>query len=295
VNIQYIPDPKYADTVCAFRKECSQSLNTEVNYVSTGWTLWQISDGEIEYSIEGYLQHGYAHHVLLLAPRDKIRIHFFSENLTVSVLCVPESLMNSAMRTDTSKQKLLTLPVLLKHGNGVNLHHAELNNNTRTELHHIFSILIGRVPPAASLASIELAMPLVEAMVLLVFDAIGVSHNAIRPESRMEKIATGFMTSLPSNYLEHQDVAWYAAQACVSVKYFTAVVKNITSTTPSEWINRMLTIRARELLWLTDKTVNEISDELKFSSPSVFIRFFKKRIGCTPRQYKDKQKQKHEV
>ena len=293
VDLRYIPNPKYADTVCAFRIECSKYLNTEDIYISTGWTLWQISDGEIEYSIGDSVRHGYAHHVLFFAPQDNIRIHYFSKNLNVSILCVEESLMNSALRTKTSKQKLLTLPVLLKQTDVIDTRHAELTDKARTELHHIFSLLIDRVPPATSLASIELAMPLIEAMVLLVFEAIGVSHNTIRPESRMEKIATDFMVSLPVNYIEHQDVEYYAAQACVSVKYFTAVVKKMTSATPVEWINRMLTTRARELLWLTDMTVNHISDELKFSSPSVFIRFFRRRTGCTPERYKTLQKQKH--
>lgn len=293
--IHYIPNPKYADTICAFSTECSKYLNTEDSYVSTGWTLWQIVNGKIEYSVDDSMRHGYAHHILLFAPQDKIRIHYFSENLNVSVLCVEESLMSSALRTNTSKQKLLTLPVLLKQSDGIEMHHADLSEKARTELHNIFSMLIGRVPPATSLESIELAMPLVEAMVLLVFETIGVSHNTIRPESRMEKIATDFMVSLPINYLEHQDVEFYAAQACVSVKYFTAVIKKMTAATPVEWINRMITTKARELLWLTDKTVNSISDELKFSSPSVFIRFFHRRTGCTPERYKSLQKQKHRL
>ncbi len=293
MTTQYIPHAKYADTICAFRVECSKYLNTEDVYVSTGWTLWQISNGEIEYSVDDSLRHGYAHHVLLFAPQDHVRIHSFSEDLNVSVLCVEESLMNSAMRTETSKQKLLTLPVLMKQGEKVDMHHAELNEKALMELHNIFSMIIERVPPAASLDAIELVMPLVEAMVLIIIESIGVSLNSIRPESRMEKIATDFMESLPLNYLEHQDVEFYADQACVSVKYFTAVVKKMTSATPVEWINRMLTTKARELLWLTDMSVNHISDVLKFSSPSVFIRFFRRRVGCTPERYKSQQKQKH--
>lgn len=293
MTTQYIPHAKYADTICAFRVECSKYLNTEDVYVSTGWTLWEVINGEIEYSVDDSLRRGYAHHVLLFAPQDIIKIYSFSEDLKVSVLCVEESLMNSAMRTDTSKQKLLTLPVLMKQSERVDMHHAELSEKARAELHHIFSMIIDRVPPAASLEAIELVMPLIEAMILLVFESIGVSLNSIRPESREEKMATDFMVSLPVNYLEHQDVEFYASQACVSVKYFTSVIKKMTSATPVEWINRMLTTKARELLWLTDMTVNHIADELKFSSPSVFIRFFRRRVGCTPERYKSQQKLKH--
>lgn len=295
MKLQYVPSPKYADTICAFRTECSKYLNTSDEYISTGWTFWQISNGKIEYSVGDSLRRGHAHHSLFLSPRDKIKIHSFSKDLNVSVICVPELLMNIIMRTKTSKQKLFTLPLILKQNDSFEMHHAELNDKARTELHHIFSILIDRVPPAASLASIELAIPLVESMVLLIFEAVGVSLNAIRPESRMEKIATDFMVSLPGNYVEHQDVEYYAERSCVSAKYLTSVIKNMTSASPTEWINRMLTTRAQELLWLTDKTVNEISEELHFSSTAVFIRFFKRRVGTTPKQYKEMQKQKHEV
>ena len=291
----FIPPQKNADTIYAFRSECAKYLTTEDIYISTGWTIWQIRDGEIEYSIDGEMMHGYAHHMLIFAPQDKIHVHSFTDKMQISVLCVPELLMNSAMRTDTSKEKLVTLPVLLKQSEGVDMHHAELNKKTHNDIDYLFSMIIDRVPPAASLASIEIAMPLIEALVLIVIENLGIPHNAIRPESHMERIATDFMVSLQSNFIEHQDVAFYAAQSCVSVKYFTAVIKSLTNATPVEWISRMLTRRASELLWLTDKTVNNISDELRFSSPSVFIRFFHRRTGFTPKQYKSLLQQKHDL
>lgn len=289
----FIPQHQYSDIIFAFRADCAKYLTTEDTYLSNGWTIWQIQDGEIEYSIAGELRHGYAQHILIFAPQDKIRVHSFTNKLQLAVLCIPQLLMNSAMRTETYKEKLLILPFILKQRDGIDMHHAELNEKTRNEIDYLFGMIIDRVPPAASLSSVEIVIPLIEALILMVIENLGVPHNAIRPESHMEKMATDFMVSLQGNYIEHQDVAFYAAQACVSVKYFTAVIKSLTSATPVEWISRMLTTRARELLWLTDRTVNDISDELRFSSPSVFIRFFHRRTGFTPKQYKSLQQKTH--
>ena len=40
------------------------------------------------------------------------------------------------------------------------------------------------------------------------------------------------------------------------------------------------------MLKVTDKSILEISEELNFSSPSVFVQFFRHNTGITPLQYR---------
>ena len=266
--------------------KCRGHLHSEQLYISTGWTIWYIFRGEVEYSINGSLRHGYTQHMLVLAPQDNIYILNYTDDLTISMLCVPPSLMSSAMRSESMKQKQLMLPVFLKNDEYAGMVNTRLSDKAKRYTHYIFSVLIDHVAPASPIVSVELAIPLVEAMIMVIMNDLNITKVQERPDTRREQIATNFMLSLQSNFIEHQDVAFYASQACVSAKYFTAIIKEQTKATPVEWINRMLTTRSRELLWNANMTISEISDHLGFSSPSVFVRFFHKRTGFTPKQYK---------
>ncbi|MDY2838738.1 MAG: AraC family transcriptional regulator, partial [Bilifractor sp.] len=42
----------------------------------------------------------------------------------------------------------------------------------------------------------------------------------------------------------------------------------------------------RSLLHYTDKTISEISEYLCFSTQSYFQNVFRKKYGCTPREYR---------
>jgi len=56
--------------------------------------------------------------------------------------------------------------------------------------------------------------------------------------------------------------------------------------TLNEYINLRIVERAKSLLLKTDLTLKEISFELGFSDEFYFSRFFKRYIGCPPRQFR---------
>lgn len=45
---------------------------------------------------------------------------------------------------------------------------------------------------------------------------------------------------------------------------------------------------AKNLLNYTSLSVAEISNQLKFETPNYFVRLFRKYVGMTPKQYRDK-------
>ena len=56
----------------------------------------------------------------------------------------------------------------------------------------------------------------------------------------------------------------------------------------SSYIMRRKLEEAKSLLTYTDKTISEISEYLCFSSQSYFQNVFKKKYGCTPKEYRKK-------
>lgn len=62
--------------------------------------------------------------------------------------------------------------------------------------------------------------------------------------------------------------------------------KNATGKTLIEYVQDKKLQKAKRLLLRSEKTVNEISDGLGFESCAYFCRFFKRKTGMTPKDYR---------
>jgi len=75
------------------------------------------------------------------------------------------------------------------------------------------------------------------------------------------------------------------AEACfISEPYLYTLFKRIQGETPNTYRQKLLCRKGEELLVSTDKTIEEISSMLKFSSASYFRKTLKKYTGQTPRE-----------
>lgn len=75
----------------------------------------------------------------------------------------------------------------------------------------------------------------------------------------------------------------------MSAAYLGRLFKQVTEITFTEYLTKFRLNTACDLLQNTEKTVNEISDEVGFTNSSYFYIVFKKNLGCTPNQYRKKQ------
>lgn len=86
-------------------------------------------------------------------------------------------------------------------------------------------------------------------------------------------------------------VKYFADKICLSSNYFGDMVKKETGKTPQECIQEKVIELAKEHIVNTDETVSEIAYTLGFQYPQHLCRLFKKRIGCTPNEYRLQQRQ----
>jgi len=103
---------------------------------------------------------------------------------------------------------------------------------------------------------------------------------------KMEDTFLKFMSLLSSNYLEHRDLAFYAAQLNITTIYLSRIVKEITGRTVVDYINQMLVNESAWLLKSTNLSVAAIADRLHFAETASFARFFYRLKGVTPTQYR---------
>ena len=87
-------------------------------------------------------------------------------------------------------------------------------------------------------------------------------------------------------YMQERGVAFYSDKLCLSPKYLSALSKSVCGYTVQELVFRAI-IR-KSIFWLknTNKSVQEISDDLNFPNASFFGTFFKKQTGLAPSYYR---------
>lgn len=104
--------------------------------------------------------------------------------------------------------------------------------------------------------------------------------------SRFEQLLDDYLENGTGKENGIPTVRFFADKVCLSSNYFGDLVKAETGKTAQEYIQlKMVNIAKNQLL---DPTMNtkQIAEYLGFQYPQHFIRFFKKHVGVTPREYR---------
>lgn len=95
-----------------------------------------------------------------------------------------------------------------------------------------------------------------------------------------------FISLLMENYREKHTVGFYAEQMHYTPQYLTEIVKRQTGRTVNDFIFEMLYCEARNLLNVSDASIQQIAEELNFSDQAAFSKFFKRRSGMSPLEFR---------
>lgn len=81
-------------------------------------------------------------------------------------------------------------------------------------------------------------------------------------------------------------VSYFAQEQSLSANYFGDLVKRETGTSAQEYIQLKILELAKEKIFDPAISISEIAYELGFKYPQHFTRFFKKKVGSTPNEYR---------
>ncbi|TVQ69813.1 MAG: AraC family transcriptional regulator [Balneolaceae bacterium] len=87
-------------------------------------------------------------------------------------------------------------------------------------------------------------------------------------------------------YTEYHRVSDYAEMMNISPKYLNQVVKQVLGVTARSIIQEQLIIHARRDLKFSNDSVKQIAFRLGYAEPFHFSSFFKKKVGCSPSDYR---------
>ena len=101
-------------------------------------------------------------------------------------------------------------------------------------------------------------------------------------QPRYATLVRDFITLLMLNFKSEHTVLFYAGKLNITPQYLTTIIKQQTGRTVYDFIYEMLYSEARNLLSLSELSIQQIAFELHFSDPSAFTKFFRKKAGCAP-------------
>lgn len=105
------------------------------------------------------------------------------------------------------------------------------------------------------------------------------------PDARITKATRYVMEHLS----DHITIKELASEACLSPEHFIRLFKNITGTTPMQYITRKRMEKSQHLLFTTHMSIKNIAFTLGYTDSSYFVRVFKCTLGITPQEYRKQQ------
>ncbi|WP_121965041.1 helix-turn-helix domain-containing protein [Myroides sp. N17-2] len=109
--------------------------------------------------------------------------------------------------------------------------------------------------------------------------------------SRQEQLVAKYQLLVTQRAIELKQVSQYAELLNVHPHYLNDLVKEVSSQPASYFIHKYLIEESKSRLIQTNATVSQIALDLNFAEESYFGRFFKKKTGLTPMQYRKQHKQ----
>lgn len=166
----------------------------------------------------------------------------------------------------------------------------KLEEDERRHVVNYFNLIKEKVDDEGNMFRKDVARHLIAAMICELGNAINrilAGKENIR-HTRGESIFTDFIRLVGDNYKRERRVSWYSEQMCISPKYLSETVKNISGRAPNEWIDNYVTLELRSLLRNTTKSVKEIANEMNFQNQSFLGKYFKEHVGISPVAYRNK-------
>lgn len=103
---------------------------------------------------------------------------------------------------------------------------------------------------------------------------------------RHTEVIQHLVDSIETNFHQMHSPQEYADMLCINSKTLAGIAKKYLSQTPTSLITNRIIIEAKRELYLTAKSVKEISATLGYQDEFYFSRLFKKKVGCSPGTYR---------
>ncbi|MBV4476342.1 helix-turn-helix domain-containing protein [Pseudomonas sp. B2M1-30] len=110
-----------------------------------------------------------------------------------------------------------------------------------------------------------------------------------RPQRQREYL-NGFIQLVEETYRQHVKVEDLAHRLGISVSHLNGTCRELAGQPALQIMHERQLLEAKRLLTYTSMTIYQMSEELGFSDPTNFTRLFRRRVGISPKAFRDRLK-----
>ena len=103
---------------------------------------------------------------------------------------------------------------------------------------------------------------------------------------KFESLLNDYFSSENPQLIGLPSVAYFANALHLSPNYFGDLIKKETGQSAKDYLQNKTIEVAKQTVFNSDKTINEIAFELGFKYPQHFTRLFKQKVGVTPKGWR---------
>lgn len=217
---------------------------------------------------------------VVLLPNSFIQIHEVSADTRVSVAGFSSEFMDSGNYVQTL---LESMPTILN--NPV----VSLDDKISGLFRNVYLLLINACTLPNTLENKEILRSILAIFLHGAKDLYKRYGGSLdEPLKREHELYRQFIRLLMINYTQEHEVSFYAKRCGVTPAHFSNAIRRASGRSPIAVITDTLVMNAKAQLKSTRLPVKEIAFSLGFGNLSFFNKYFRKHVGMTPQEYREK-------
>ncbi|MGP1514763.1 MAG: AraC family transcriptional regulator [Bacteroidales bacterium] len=240
-------------------------------------------DGKSSINMNGKTWNVEKNDVLILAPGTFVDDYIFSEDFNAKIIGFSVVTIDSAIYL--SKNVWQSLYYVLQ--NPV----IHLEDTDMKTIYHYYSIAEAKMDCTTNIYHKEIMHSL---LLCLIYEFLIITNRYNNTEIFFENAELKQGDLLLKRFVELlvkekgmiRSVSDAAYKLNVSSKYLSATIKSTSGKNALEFIHHYTVQEVIRRLKYTDKSIQEISNDMNFPSISFFGKFFKNQMGISPKQYR---------
>ncbi|MCI0509671.1 AraC family transcriptional regulator [Chromohalobacter marismortui] len=128
---------------------------------------------------------------------------------------------------------------------------------------------------------------------LLVLASRRATRRQARPASRHhergEAHLARFQQLIEAHYHQQPSIPEFAERLGISSAHLSAICQRLAGRSAQQLLHERVLLEAKRHLTYTNMTIGQVAERLGFKEPAYFTRFFKRHVGCSPKEFRQRQ------